>query len=686
MTDIFISYARGSAGEAQTVAELLRGLAYGVWRDDQLPAHRPYAEVIEERLHQAKAVVVIWSAEAVKSQWVRAEADVARLKGTLVQMSLDGTVPPLPFNMVQCADLTGWLGESTAPGWRKVLASVRTLVRGAAGVDPAAAKAEDEDRLSVERDAVRAASQHRPFERPAAEPARDKPARPARAEKSAKPAAPILAVLAFDNLSGDTEMAYFSDGVSEEIQETVARGAALKVIGRSSSFQFRGADKDVRHVAAELGATHVLDGSVRRSGPKVRISAQLIECDSRTTLWSERFDRDLADIFALQDEIAGAVATALKTTFSAPAAPIGKIDPAAYEAYLKGRSGQNWASQTEDPAIGHLEEAVSLAPAMAPAWAALAQARVVQARLAPLVGSEPKATREQISEAANTALGLDPASGLAYAALSHLEPWGAYRARESLMRKAVEAAPGDPRTLTEMTLMLSIVGRVSDARDYLLKALSLDPFYQEAVAYDAVQLAFLGRYDEAQVAFAEARMRWPALDAFVASPIHFAAYQSDWDRYDALIAQARERGLDRSPSVKEAIGVGRWLRDPKPGSHKMLLERIEADLARTGALSFPALTMAGRMGLVDEAYALIERASFAYLFDPAGPLPAGWFSPGIIFDPTTNKALIDDPRFVGFCHKLGLVDYWLASRTWPDVADRVSYDFRRLARQEVGEA
>src|SRR5215471_13474136 len=107
------------------------------------------------------------------------------------------------------------------------------------------------------------------------------------------PKEPLLAVLAFDNLSGDPEMTYFSDGVSEEIQETVARGSALKVIGKASSFQFRGADKAASNVGAALNATHILDGSVRRSGQRVRISAQLVECARSTTLWSNRFDRDL---------------------------------------------------------------------------------------------------------------------------------------------------------------------------------------------------------------------------------------------------------------------------------------------------------------------------------------------------------------------------------------------------------
>jgi adenylate cyclase len=128
MSDVFISYARSTEGQAQAVADGLRSLGYAVWRDDELPAHRAYTEVIEERLRAAKAVVVIWSAEAVKSQWVRAEADMAREAGTLVQLRVDGSTPPLPFNQIQCADLSGWIGDPAAPGWRKVAASIAHLV------------------------------------------------------------------------------------------------------------------------------------------------------------------------------------------------------------------------------------------------------------------------------------------------------------------------------------------------------------------------------------------------------------------------------------------------------------------------------------------------------------------------------------------------------------------------------
>src|SRR6187401_1301542 len=122
MADIFVSYGRSTESQAKQVVDALRAAGYSVWRDDELPAHRSYGDVIEERLRSAKAVLVLWSAEAAKSQWVRAEADAARELGTLIQSSVDGTVPPIPFNQIQCADLTGWQGESDHAGWRKLKA------------------------------------------------------------------------------------------------------------------------------------------------------------------------------------------------------------------------------------------------------------------------------------------------------------------------------------------------------------------------------------------------------------------------------------------------------------------------------------------------------------------------------------------------------------------------------------
>jgi adenylate cyclase len=375
MTDVFVSYARDTEPAARRIAAALRAVGYAVWIDDQLPAHRPFGDVIEEHLRAAKAVVVLWSAAAVKSEWVRAEADAGRQARKLVQLRLGPVELPLPFNQIQCAELAGWAGEAGHLGWTKALDSLEALIPS-----------------------------------PGTK-------RPATVERPRFPNGPVLAVLAFDNLSGDAEMQYFSDGVSEEILQTVSQTTDIKVIGRSSSFQFRGADKAARNVAVELGASHVLDGSVRRSGNRVRVSTQLIDCESQTTLWSERFDRQLADIFVLQDEIAAAIAGSLKAEF-APSPQAHAIAPAAFDLYLRART----QSPGRDGAfnVGLLRQAVALAPTFVQAWSVLAYTLANQARYAG--DPEVSALQVEVREAAERALALDPSGGIAPAPLGFLCP------------------------------------------------------------------------------------------------------------------------------------------------------------------------------------------------------------------------------------------------------------------------
>jgi len=118
MSEVFISYARSMPAPAQAIAKALRSLGYDVWLDEELPAHRPYRTVIDEHLRSAKAVVVVWSADALKSEWVESEADRARAAQKLVQLTIDGVMPPMPFDRIHCADMTGWTGDVRSAGWQ----------------------------------------------------------------------------------------------------------------------------------------------------------------------------------------------------------------------------------------------------------------------------------------------------------------------------------------------------------------------------------------------------------------------------------------------------------------------------------------------------------------------------------------------------------------------------------------
>jgi len=338
MSDVFVSYARPDELQAGRVSEALRALGYQVWRDDELPAHRAYADVIEERLNSAKAVVVLWSVEAARSQWVRAEADTARSAGTLVQALLDDHVPPLPFNQIQCADLKDWDGSSDTAGWRKLVASVAAL-----------AGSQVHEVIALRRQTS-------------------------------------ICVLPFQNMSGDPEQEYFSDWISEDITTDLSKVSALEVIARNTAFTFKGHSVDVCDVARRLKVSHVLEGSVRKAANRVRVTAQLIDGTSGGHVWADRFDRDLTDIFAIQDEISKAIVDALKVkllpTEKKAIENRGTSNSEAYNLYLMAR--QAWITgdfgdrRREEKVIRICKRAVELDPGYPQAWAlmGLAQANL----------------------------------------------------------------------------------------------------------------------------------------------------------------------------------------------------------------------------------------------------------------------------------------------------------------------
>jgi adenylate cyclase len=341
LSEIFISYARSTAMKAEQVANALRALGYGLWRDNELPAHRAYSEVIEERLKAAKAVVVVWSAEAASSQWVQSEAERARGARKLVQLTIDGAPLPMPFDRIQCADLAGWSGDIESPGWLKVVASLAELTGG--------------------------------------------PGLSASAEPPFTPAPRKLAVcvLPFANMSGDAEQEYFSDGISEDIITDLSKVSALLVTSRNSAFQFKGKNVDVRSLARQLEVSHVLEGSVRKAGTRVRITAQLIEAAKDSHVWAERWDRHLDDIFALQDEISEAIVEALRLKLLPEERKAieqrGTASPDAYNLYLMARqyyvSGNLGDVRREEAILRLCGRAVEIDPDYGRAWALMARAQ-----------------------------------------------------------------------------------------------------------------------------------------------------------------------------------------------------------------------------------------------------------------------------------------------------------------------
>jgi hypothetical protein len=474
--------------------------------------------------------------------------------------------------------------------------------------------------------------------------------------------------------------------VSEEILQTVARGAELKVIGRGSSFQFRGPDKAAAHVAHALRATHVLDGSVRRSGGKVRVAANLIECASETTLWSDRFDRELSDVFALQDEIAAAVADALKVAFS-PKSKAEPIDPAAYSLYLKALEVRNLGLDTDSrgAVIDLLERAVQLAPQFARAWVFLATMLAMRLRIDDAEGDRAQ-LRAKVVAAAQTALAIDPNLGGVFQVLGALEPPAHFVQRESFHQRALALSGDDPTVLTNASLFYAEVGALARAAELAARAYELDPLYPWAANWYAVTLEKAGRLEESRAMHEAFHRLWPENELIALDAMECAANGDQWDWYDQLQQDAEARGFSgviyrRMVSFLDAV---------RASDGEGWLAAAQREFARRGEIAARTLVHLHRLGFAEEAFDLIERASFDYVRSSEGRVPDGTLSPIIMFSAFDAPAFREDTRFVRLCAKLGLCDYWTETGHWPDCAAQgaLPYDFkaecRRLAALRSG--
>ena len=308
-----------------------------------------------------------------------------------------------------------------------------------------------------------------------------------------------IAVLPFEDLSGDKENEYFSDGLAEEIINLLAKVPDLKVIARTSAFAFKGKHEDIRRIAAALGVTSVLEGSVRKSGNRVRVTAQLISAADGSHLWSERYDRQLADVFALQDEIATAITAALKVTLTAPSGLGRRYTPGvqAYEHYLKAL--YDASRRTPDSmarAQKHLERAIELDPQFAAAHAQLAN-------LFGLIGGygvmSPREALPRMREEAHRALTIDPLLPEGHAMLGTAAAWFDFdwpeAERHFRFAMARDAVTPLVRLNYAMYFLLA-TGRAQEAVDQYTLGLNEDPLNLMARAERAVCLRSASRISD----------------------------------------------------------------------------------------------------------------------------------------------------------------------------------------------
>jgi TolB-like protein/Flp pilus assembly protein TadD len=448
-----------------------------------------------------------------------------------------------------------------------------------------------------------------------------------------------IAVLPLVNTSGDAANDYFSDGLSEELIAVLAKIPGLKIIGRSSSFLFKGKSDNSRTIGEKLGVTNLLEGSVRKQGDRVRIVAELINAVDGRALWSETYDRELKDVFAVQSEIATAVTDQLKIKLlGAPAksdAAPSNDNLAAYNALQQGTF--YFRLSTEEgtrKATEFYGEAIRLDPRYALAYAQLSAAwRQLAATW--LAGAEANEAYAKARNAAQTALSLAPNLAAGHEALGFVlvTPDLNFTAAEAEFRKAEKLAPADAGPKFALSFLFAAQGRLAEAENIMRQTLALDPLGVTRYLNLARILIAGGRYDEAEAALRKAIELQPA-----AARLHAYLTTLEVIRGDAAAAlqdaQLEPKGFWRDYALALALQI-----QNDRGAADAALQKLIDENAVSGP--FQIATVYGLRKEPDKMFDWLERAYTEH--DPGLTQLLG--TPFIL-----NYR--DDPRFAALCQKL----------------------------------
>jgi TolB-like protein/lipoprotein NlpI len=657
---VFVSYASQDASIATTVVEALErsGVACWIAPRDVTPGAF-YADEIVHAINAAKAIVLILSKNAADSQHVLREVEHAASKRHPV-VSLRVDQAPLPAGLGYFLNTSQWLdasGVEIARSMPKLIAAVRVAIQ-APIVTPEAAPtprvpAASSSARSSKRTAIIMASliglafagfavdRLWVSNRGAAPISVPTAAVPAPAPAPAAPTIPekSVAVLPFLNMSEDKNNEYFSDGLSEELIDMLTKIPDLRVPARTSSFYFKGKQTTIGDIAKALNVSHVLEGSVRKSGKTLRITAQLIRVDNGYHVWSETYDRQLDDIFKVQDEIAAAVVSALKVTLLAGKTPKATATSSneAYTLYLQARAIITNAPQLADDqrAFDCLQRALKLDPQFARAWAALASFRVSD-YLYYGSGNYQQVLAEA-RYAAEQSLTLDPTLSDAHLAMGQILyalDWN-WKAAEVEVNKALALDPGDADALARASDIALTQGRFDAGLQLAQRAVALDPL--GAWKYGAVGNAYKasGRLIEAEAAYRQALEVAPTM-----SQLHLMVGWVLVARGEptAALAEMEQETDDTYRHVGRAMALDALSRK---GEADRELAVTEAKYAREA--EFPIAMVYANRNDRDTAFAWLERAYQQHddwlQWIPGEPL---------------MKNLRGDPRYKAFLRKMNL--------------------------------
>ena len=469
-----------------------------------------------------------------------------------------------------------------------------------------------------------------------------------------QPGSISIAVLPLVNTSGDPGQEHLSDGISDEINSALARVPSLRLVGRSSAFQFKGQAKDLRVIGQTLGATYLIDGSVRLAGNRVRVTAALITANDGITLWTDSYERELTDLFAIQEDIAQAIAAELR-------APLGlaagerlissrTADADAYQDYLRGLALVR--NRALDQAITTLEAAVDRDPGFAPAWALLAHAYRTMLEYSPLprradVPLEEardfvQATLDKAERAARRAIDLDPRHDGGYAALAYVEATrGHWAEADNLFAQAFAIDASNPEAIYRYAQLLSLLGRIGESLQTYQRLIAIEPLVP-IYRYQAAQSLYVNGRNQASIEMLEATPDDSPARYYrnYYRALVYARVGRYPDAADALLALRGEPQVS-TEALEFAAGL---IRAPVP-------VESSARVPALGDLAFVYLYV----GAEERRFDTFERAQ---QIGNGGSMQSLW-SPA-------EAPLRKTERFKTFVREWGLVDYW-RERGWPDL-------------------
>jgi TolB-like protein len=490
MTDVFVSYSRTDMALVAPIVAALEAQGWSVWWDPAISPGQEFDRQISTELDATSAVLVVWTPQSVESRWVRGEARDGADRGILIPVRFGNARLPIDFRAFHTIDLDEKIVAQRGAAFQETVRALQALVTR------------------------RQPAQAGPGDTPVALPDQRAAATVQGAERIS------ICVLPFANLSGDPEQQVFSDGIAEDVIRELSRWRSLSVRSRSASFRFRSATVDVAQVARELRVRYVVDGSVRRIGDRIRVSVELIDAETGSQVWGERFDRAQPELFAVQDQVVQRIVSTLvgrvqvsdveRTRRKPPAS----LD--AYECVLQGN-----ALPWDDPAAAAeaarlFEKAIELDPSYGLAYALLATMRSGKWR------NDDTLDDTLLDEAyalAKRSVELDDGESTCHSLLAYM-----YLQRRSFelalqhMRRSVEINPNNPWNMADMGWLLSYVGQGQDAITWFSHAREVDPYFDPPWAWRQAGQSHmvLKQYDQALSMFAHIPIRTVRVWAYMA--------------------------------------------------------------------------------------------------------------------------------------------------------------------------